>query len=97
MNLLIIEAIKNRKALAFRYHGLNRVVEPHAYGRDKAGDEIIRSYQISGGSDSGESIGWKIFKVREALSIVLLNNDFFTIRIDYQKNDSIMTTIFEQI
>ena len=36
--------------------GHRRVVEPHAYGRDEDGDEIIRCYQVAGGSASGEDL-----------------------------------------
>jgi len=97
MNPLIIEAIKNKKTLALRYHGLHRLIEPHAYGLNKDGDEIMRGFQISGGSDSGESTGWKIFKVREIFSIVLLNSDFSTTRPGYQKNDNSMPIIFQQV
>lgn len=97
MNSQIIDAIKNKKILELRYHGFNRVVEPHAYGRDKDGDEILRCFQIAGGSESGESTGWKLLKVRDIYFIVMLMDKDFTTRSGYKKNDSKMTIIFEQI
>jgi len=45
MNPAITQAIKEKKILELRYHGYARTVEPHAYGRDKGGDEILRCYQ----------------------------------------------------
>lgn len=52
MNQIVIQAIKERHILEFRYHGWSRMVEPHAYGRDKSGDEVLRCYQVAGGSVS---------------------------------------------
>ena len=48
MNLTITQAIKEKKNLELRYHGYARRVEPHAYGRNKEGDEILRCYQTAG-------------------------------------------------
>lgn len=96
MNLTITQAIKEQKNLEFRYHGYARTVEPHAYGRDKGGDEILRCYQTSGGSESGEREGWKLLKVREVISLHLINSEF-SIRREYKRNDKAMAHIFEQL
>lgn len=50
MNSKICKAIEEHKILELRYHGYFRIVEPHAYGRAHGGDEILRCFQISGGS-----------------------------------------------
>lgn len=96
MNSTVIQAIRDRKVLELRYHGYSRIVEPHAYGRDKDGDEILRCYQTSGGSESGERIGWKLLKVREVFSLHL-TKDIFSIRPEYKRNDKAMGYIFEQL
>ena len=96
MNSTVIQAIQQRKLLELRYHGYSRIVEPHAYGRDKDGDEILRCYQISGGSESGERAGWKLLKVREVFSLHL-TGDKFTVRPEYKRNDKAMVYIFEQL
>jgi len=95
MNQLIIDAVNGRKCLELRYHGYSRIVEPHAYGRDKDG-EVLRCYQTSGGSVSGERAGWKLLKVREIFSLHLLK-DIFLIRNEYKKGDKLMERIFAQI
>ena len=106
MNQLIIDAVNGRKCLELRYHGYSRIVEPHAYGRDKDG-EVLRCYQTSGGSVSGERAGWKLLKVREIFSLHLLKvreilslhllKDIFLIRNEYKKGDKLMERIFAQI
>jgi hypothetical protein len=96
MNPSVMQAIKQRKILELRYHGYSRIVEPHAYGRDKDGDEILRCYQTSGGSESGERAGWKLLKVREVFSLHLTINTFTT-RPEYKRNDKAMAYVFEQL
>lgn len=96
MNPTITQAIKEQKILELRYHGYARTVEPHAYGRDKGGNEILRCYQTSGGSESGEREGWKLLKVREVISLHLMNSEFL-IRREYKRHDKAMVHIFEQL
>ena len=96
MNTVLKQAIDEAKVVELRYQGYARLVEPHAYGRDKNNDEILRCYQTSGGSKSGASTGWKQLKVREVFSSHLTNTTFQT-RNDYKRNDSAMVYIFAQI
>lgn len=96
MNPIITEAIAGKKVLELGYHGYSRIVEPHAYGRDKDGDEILRCYQTSGGSESGERVGWKLLKVREVFSLHL-TKETFVARPGYRRNDKAMAYIFSQL
>jgi hypothetical protein len=96
MNPVILQAIRKRQVLELRYHDYLRMVEPHAYGRDKDGDEILRCYQISGGSESGERAGWKLLKVREVSSLHIAEITFLQ-RPEYRRNDKAMEHIFEQL
>jgi hypothetical protein len=96
MNTTIVEAIRDMNVLELRYHGYSRMVEPHAYGRDKDGDEILRCFQISGGSESGERVGWKLLKVHEVFSLHLTRETFIT-RSEYRRNDKAMVYIFSQL
>lgn len=96
MNLFVSQAIQKRHVLDLRYHGYSRIVEPHAYGRDKNGDETLLCYQTSGGSGSGERAGWKLLKVREIFSLHETNHTFSP-RPEYSRNDKAMAYIFEQL
>ncbi len=96
MNSLIFESVNKQRCMELRYHGYSRVVEPHAYGRDKGGDEVLRCYQTSGGSVSGERAGWKLLKVCDVYSLHLLK-EVFIARKDYKKGDKAMEYIFAQL
>lgn len=96
MKQYISQAISNMKIIELRYHGYSRIVEPHAYGTDKDRDEIIRCFQTSGGSESGERSGWKLLKVSEIFSLHMTGHTF-TSRPGYRRNDKAMTTIFSQL
>lgn len=82
MNAEIADTIASQRYLELRYHGYNRIVEPHAYGRDNAGYEILRCFQVSGGSESGERTGWKLLKVTDIYSVHGLK-DKFLLRPEY--------------
>lgn len=92
----ISEAISQMRTLELRYSGYVRTVEPHAYGRDKGGDEVLRCFQVSGGSESGETSGWKLLKVADAYSIQKTSQKF-SARPDYRRNDKAMQFMFCQL
>jgi hypothetical protein len=96
MNNTITQAIREHRVLELRYSGYSRIVEPHAYGRDNANDEILRCYQVSGGSSGGEGVGWKLLKVREIFSLNLLKDNFIK-RNEYKRGDKAMEYVFEQL
>ncbi|SDR51245.1 hypothetical protein SAMN05443245_6873 [Paraburkholderia fungorum] len=96
MNPTICSAIKDRQLLELRYHGFSRVVEPYAYGRDKNGDAILRCFQISGGSESGQTTGWKILKVA-AVFAINEQQATFTPRTEYRRGDKAIAFMFCQL
>ncbi len=96
MNQIICDAIINKLIIELRYHEYSRHVEPHAYGRDNNGDEILRCYQVSGGSKSGERMGWKLLKVRDVFSLAITKTKFLP-RPNYHRNDKSMQYIFCQL
>jgi hypothetical protein len=96
MNQIISEAIQKKTILELRYHGFSRIVEPHTYDRDKSGDEILRCYQVSGGSESGERSGWKLLKVGEVYSLHITPGCFLP-RPGYRRNDKAMEYVFCQL
>jgi hypothetical protein len=96
MNPTICAAINGRQLLELRYHGFSRMIEPYAYGRDKNGDALLRCFQISGGSESGQTTGWKILKVAEIFAIHEQKNTFSQ-RPEYRRGDRAMAFIFCQL
>ncbi|HYD96158.1 MAG TPA: hypothetical protein VEC01_12595 [Noviherbaspirillum sp.] len=95
MNPTICNAITGRRVLELRYHGYSRIVEPHIYGTDRHGDEVLRCYQLAGGSESGERAGWKMLKVRDA-QVVHLTETQFLVRPEYRRDDKVVRNVFCQ-
>ena len=96
MNPVVCLAINERRVLELRYHGYSRIVEPHVYGEDKNSDEIIRCFQLAGGSESGERAGWKLLKLRDAL-VVHLAETRFEPPPDYRRNDKAVRRTFCEV
>lgn len=97
MNQMICEAIKSKRTLCLNYGGGARVVEPHCYGVSRNGEELLRAYQTSGHSNSGESSGWKLFTVREISNIQLGASEFSGSRPLYNSKDPVMESIYSAL
>lgn len=93
----ISSAIKNLQRLSFVYDGYPRVVEPHTYGIDHNGHRALRAYQVWGGSESGEQVGWKIFHSSRMQRLTVLPDHFPGARPRYRRNDPAFSTIFAQL
>jgi predicted DNA-binding transcriptional regulator YafY len=93
----IATAIRNRKLLRFSYDGYLRTVEPHCYGIDRKGTYLLRAYQIAGGSESGEFVGWKLFRQDEMVAITVTNDSFAGPRPDYKQGDRAIPNIIAEL
>jgi len=89
----ICEAIRTRSVVQFYYDGGLRIVEPHCHGVSKNGNELLRGYQTGGYSQSGESIGWKLFSVNKISRMQQTGEIFPSNRTDYNPNDKAMISI----
>ena len=98
MDTRICEAIQEQKFLQIYYEDGYRIVEPHAYGENTKGHELLRAYQVQGSSESGEYRGWKLFRIDEMHSIHVLNDNFDGPRQGYRRDDSALNlTIYCQL
>lgn len=86
----IIDAISNRYRLRIHYDPGERVIEPHAFGRSRSGDLLMRAFQISGASASGHPHDWKLFRLDKAGHIEPTGDSFDGPRPQYRRNDSAM-------
>lgn len=95
MKTEICSAINSKQVIEFYYNGGTRLVEPFCYGIHKnTNNEVLRGYQAGGYSESGESIGWKIFQTANISNLIITNEHFSGIREYYNPNDKAMTTIY---
>lgn len=71
----INKAIANRRELVFFYTGDEnlkkgyRMVQPVAYGISKAGNPVIRAWQIRGPSQSRNEPMWRLFRLDKIQNI----------------------------
>ena len=90
----ICTAIDSKKVLSLYYAGGTRFVEPFCYGIHRStGNEVLRGYQIGGYSESGESVGWKLFRVEDISRLIVTDKDCKGVREHYNPNDSVMKKI----
>ncbi len=94
MDAKICSAISGRRVLSFSYRGHHRVVEPHAHGVSKAGNDVLRCFQISGTSESGDPVDWKLMLVEEIVSLSILEETFAGPRQGYRRGDKGMVRIY---
>ncbi len=76
MSHQVCAAITNRRLLSAFYEGGSRTIEPYCHGFSKSDDELLRAFQISGFSQSGESTGWKLFRLDRLEAISVLDRGF---------------------
>lgn len=86
----ITAAIRGQFLLHINYEPGDRVIEPHAFGRGSAGQLLLRAYQVSGASASGEHEYWKLLRVDRILQLVVEADRFANPRDGYKRGDKAM-------
>jgi predicted DNA-binding transcriptional regulator YafY len=88
----ICQAISKQLMLHFEYDGKFRTVEPHTYGHDKTGNELLRAWQMF-----PEPEDWRSFRLDKATSIAISTTRFLGPRVGYVRNDKAMGAIYCQL
>jgi hypothetical protein len=91
------EALRQKKVLELRYDGFSRCLEVHAVGYSKAGYPLMRAWQVSGGSASGERSGWKLMRLDEAIGAHISATPSEAPRRGYRRGDAAMVRIVCEI
>lgn len=92
----IINAIRNHELVAFTYSGLPRVVQPAAVGVSRAGNNVLRCYQIQGGHvNSGHD--WDLCEISQITNLRTTGQNFSGEPPGYKRGDKHMTTIFAEL
>lgn len=97
MHPTIMEAINQRRVLNVFYEGYNRLVEPHVYGINSPGNEVVRSYQTDGGSKSGKVEGWKELWISKLDSVVITDRTFVPRASRSPWNEKPMRQVYAQV
>jgi hypothetical protein len=91
------EALRSGHVLELQYEGYSRLVEVHAVGFTEEDNPIMRVWQISGGIDKKEPVGWKVLRVDEATEAVVTHQKSLAPRPHYQPGDKEMQVITCQL
>ena len=94
---VICEAIATMHLLVVQYGGAQRLVQPHVYGDDAAGERLLSAYQVAGDSASGAATGWKSFRLDKVESLAMSDRRFHAPRPEFQRNDGAFSRIVCQI
>lgn len=91
VNTSIPDAINKRLVLEVFYEPGMRIIEPHAIGIGSEGQILVRAFQSSGASASGEHLNWKLFRIEKIHNARLTGTTFEGPRPGYLRGDSAMT------
>lgn len=92
-----MKGIYERRRISLIYDGRSRLVEPYALGISHAQNPVIRVWQISGASSSGEETGWKLLKLDKISSVTVTDAIFQPTRPGYNPNDKGMSRVYHTI
>lgn len=90
MLAIIKNAIENRQCLNIFYAPGARLIEPHCLGCGAKNQLLLRAFQISGASESGEHANWKLFLVDKIGNIDGNGGPFDGPRPQYNPDDRVM-------
>ena len=91
----LLAAVRNKRVLSMSYDGHDRIVEPHAYGRN-ANHELLRAWQTEGGHVT-PGHDWCMFIVPKIQKLKDTGETFDGPRPLYSPGDQHMTQIFAQV
>ena len=87
-------AIRRRSLVMFEYGDLIRVVEPHRFGVNSAGHEMLSGWLRAGYSRSDPAGGWRNYLLHEVTALQVLDAPFAGARPGYAANDPRMREVF---
>lgn len=85
--------MREARLLELRYDGYSRCVEVHAVGYTKHGYAVMRAWQVRGGSNSGERVGWKLMRLDEGIGALISTEPSNAPRLGYKRGDAAMARI----
>jgi len=87
-------AIHRRSLVMFEYGDLIRVVEPHRFGVNSAGHEMLSGWLRAGYSRSDPAGGWRNYLLRDVSALQVLDAPFAGARPGYATQDARMREVY---
>lgn len=93
----LCSAIAGRLLVMFEYGDLIRVVEPHRYGVNSAGHEMLSGWMRAGYSRSDAAGGWRNYLVDDINALQVLDAPFADTRPGYAAHDHRMPQAYAEL
>jgi hypothetical protein len=93
----LCEAIERHSLVMFEYADLIRVVEPHRFGVNSAGHEMLSGWLRAGYSRSDPAGGWRNYLVSDISALQVLDAPFAGTRPGYAAHDPRMREVFSEL
>jgi hypothetical protein len=93
----LCSAITKRSLVMFEYGDLIRVVEPHRYGVNSAGHEMLSGWLRAGYSRSDPAGGWRNYLLRDIHALQVLDAPFAGTRPGYAAHDQRMPRVYAEL
>ena len=90
-------AIRRRSLVMFEYGDLIRVVEPHRFGINSAGHEMLSGWLRAGYSRSDPAGGWRNYLISDVSALQVLDAPFAGTRPGYTAHDPRMREVHCQL
>ncbi len=87
-------AIRRRSLVMFEYGDLIRVVEPHRFGVNSAGHEMLSGWLRAGYSRSDPAGGWRNYLLSDVSALQVLDAPFAGTRPGYVAHDPRMREVY---
>ena len=87
-------AIRRRSLVMFEYGDLIRVVEPHRFGVNSAGHEMLSGWLRAGYSRSDPAGGWRNYLLSDVSALQVLDAPFAGTRPGYVAHDARMREVY---
>ena len=87
-------AIRRRSLVMFEYGDLIRVVEPHRFGVNSAGHEMLSGWLRAGYSRSDPAGGWRNYLLSDVSALQVLDAPFTGTRPGYAAQDPRMRDVY---
>lgn len=94
---VICEALEWRRLLQLCFEGHYRIVEPHVYGCDAQGRDLLLAYQLSGGGGHDNGTGWRLLDLSKVKSTKVLDMEFAGPRMQSGLDERAIRNVYCQV
>jgi hypothetical protein len=96
VNIVLCDAIRERRLVRFFYDAYERIIEPYSYGVTHDGRELLMGWLVRGWSSSDTAPGWRTFYVDQMRDVGAMAESFTGPRPSYRGGGNRFARVFCQ-